>query len=547
MFGVQGERMRPARRQMNGPSHPLTERVSVKSFSPFRTVPELLGHRSANDPDRIAVMFEGERVTYRELDQRAAAVQTWLESRGVDPGDKVAILAVNSLEFLYAWFGIARAGAVGVPVNPSAIGEALRHNLEHSDAVGLVVDALLLQHVRALGDIHAIAWTVTIGEPIEGCTAITEVLQAPAAGSPVDVDGSDAMNIIYTSGTTGLPKGVVLSHTSYLNTGAFFAQYFNWTRDDVLHTCLPLFHCNAQQTTFMGGLHACAPIALNGKFSLSNFFRWIQDSGATVTNLLGAMVTLIAKLPERPDDSNNTLRLMIAGPTPEALYRPLEKRFGMQIVEGFGLTETGTSCCLNPVDATVPGTVGLPLTYTDMRVVDEHDIDVPDETPGQILTRSHIPFAFMTEYYKDSEKTAEAMSGGWFHTGDQGKRRTDGYFVFLDRMKDTIRRRGENISSFLIEKVVGEHPDIQEVVAVGVPSELGEEDVKIVCIRQPGATIAAHDLSAWCEPRLGDFMRPRYIEFRESFPRTETGRVQKLQVRAEGIGDSWDRDEWARR
>ena len=519
----------------------------MKSFSSFRTVPELLGHRAANDPERTAVTFEGETVTYRQLDERAAAVQAWLQQRGVGPGDKVAILAVNSLDFLYAWFGIARAGAVGVPVNTSAIGEALKHNLEHSDALGLVVDSLLLPNVQALDAIPAIAWTVTIGDPVAGCVAMTDVLQTPPATSAVEVDGSDAMNIIYTSGTTGLPKGVVLSHTSYLNTGAFFAQYFNWTQDDVLHTCLPLFHCNAQQTTFMGGLHACAPVALNGKFSLSNFFRWIEESGATVTNLLGAMVTLIAKLPEQPDDANNTLRLMIAGPTPEALYRPLEKRFGMQIVEGFGLTETGTSCCLNPVDATIPGTVGLALSYTDMRVVDENDEDVPDETPGQILTRSHIPFAFMTEYYKEPVKTAEAMQGGWFHTGDQGKRRADGYFVFLDRMKDTIRRRGENISSFLIEKVVGEHPEIQEVVAVGVPSDLGEEDVKIVCIRQPGAAITAEQLSVWCEPRLGDFMRPRYIEFRETFPRTETGRVQKLQVRAEGIGDAWDRDAGVRR
>jgi crotonobetaine/carnitine-CoA ligase len=519
----------------------------VKSYSPFRTVSELLANRAATEPERTAVTFEGQRVTYRELDERAAAVQTWLQGRGVAVGDKVAILAVNSLEFLYAWFGIARAGAVGVPVNTSAIGEALRHNLEHSDAVGLVVDAALLPNVRQLDPIDAITWTVVIGEPVDGCVAMDDLLASSPSEQPVWVDPSDAMNIIYTSGTTGLPKGVVLSHTSYLNTGAFFADYFSWTADDVLHTCLPLFHCNAQQTTIIGGLHALAPVALNGKFSLSNFFRWIEESRATVTNLLGAMVTLIAKLPEKPDDADNTLRLMIAGPTPEALYRPLEKRFGMQIVEGFGLTETGTSCCLSPVDATIPGTVGLPLPYTDLRIVDENDEDVPDETPGEILTRSHIPFAFMTEYYKEPQKTAEAMKGGWFHTGDQGKRRTDGYFVFLDRMKDTIRRRGENISSFLIEKVVGEHPDIQEVVAIGVPSELGEEDVKIVCIRQPGATITAPELSAWCEPRLGDFMRPRYIEFREAFPRTETGRVQKLQVRAEGIGDSWDRDAGVRR
>ncbi len=514
----------------------------MESFSQFSNVPELLRYRATQQAAGIAVTFDGETVTYSELDERAARVQGWLARQGVAKGDKVAVLMTNSLEYLYAWFGIARLGAVAVPVNTSAIGEALRHNLVHSDSVGIIADAALMPAVDALGPIEALSWRVSAGGEADAATLFEELLAESCELPPAVLTGADPMNIIYTSGTTGLPKGVVLSHTSYLNTGAYFAQHFDLTSDDVLHTCLPLFHCNAQQTTFMAGLIVGARVALNGKFSLSNFFRWIDESGATVTNLLGAMVTLIHKLPEQPGDANNTLRYLIAGPTPEALYRKLEKRFGLRIVEGFGLTETGTMASLNPVDATIPGTVGLPLAYNQLRVVDEFDNDVPDDTPGEIITRTLIPDTYMSGYYKEPEKTAEAMRGGWFHTGDQGKRRPDGYFVFLDRMKDTIRRRGENISSFLIEKVVGEHDQVQEVVAIGVPSELSEEDVKIVCILQPGASLTEPELSEWCVSRLGDFMRPRYIEFRDWFPRTETGRVQKLLIRSEGIGPAWDRD-----
>ena len=514
----------------------------MESFSKFTSVPELMRHRAEQQPDRVAVTFGGTEVTFAELDARAGSVQAWLEQRGTRKGDSVAIFMTNSLDFLYAWLGVARAGAVGVPVNTSSLGEGLRYTLWHSDAVGIIADQALLGPVDDVGPIEAIGWSVCVGGDHPGSVPFAQLLDLAPAPEAVPLVGDDPMNIIYTSGTTGMPKGVVLSHTSYVNTGAYFAQHLGLTADDVMHTCLPLFHCNAQQTTFMAALHLGARMALNGKFSLSNFWRWIDEAGATTTSLLGAMLALMAKTPEGPHDADNTLRYIIGAPVPEAIYRPLEKRFGVRIVEGYGLTETGTMACINPPDATEPGTIGLPLMHDELRIVDEEDNEVPDGTPGQIITRTFIDGAFMSGYYKEPDKTAEAMQGGWFHTGDQGLRRPDGYFVFLDRMKDTIRRRGENISSFLIEKVIGEHPEVQEVVAVGVPSELSEEDVKIFCVLQPEATLTEAELSDWAGPRLGDFMRPRYIEFRDAFPRTETGRVQKFELRREGVGPAWDRD-----
>ena len=514
----------------------------MQSFSNFVSVPDLLRHRAENQADRVAVTFGGESITYSELDARAASVQAWLAQRGVRKGDTVALFLLNSLDFLYAWLGVARAGAVGVPVNTASLGEALRYTLSHSDAVGIIADESLLALVDDVGPIDNLRWRVSVGGDHTASLPFGELLATRPAADAAPLAGDDPMNIIYTSGTTGMPKGVVLGHTSYTNTGAYFAHHLRLTSDDVLHTCLPLFHCNAQQTTFMSGLHLGARVALNGRFSLSNFWRWIDESDATITNLLGAMLALMSKTPEGASDAENSLRYIIAAPVPEAIYRQLELRFGLRIVEGYGLTETGTMACINPPAATEPGTIGLPLEHSELRVVDADDRDVPDGTPGQIITRTSIVGAYMSGYYKEPEKTAEAMEGGWFHTGDQGLRRPDGYFVFLDRMKDTIRRRGENISSFLIEKVIGDHPQVQEVVAVGVPSELSEEDVKILCVLQPGATITEAELSDWCGPLLGDFMRPRYIEFRTEFPRTETGRVQKFELRSQGVGAAWDRD-----
>lgn len=507
----------------------------MQPSSAVPTVSRLVRVRAAELGTRTAVRFEGGTCTYAELDARAAAVQVWLGEQGVVRGERVAILMRNSLEFLYAWLGVARAGAVGVPINTSSTGETLTHPLVHSQSVGVVADDDLLKVVEGAQGVPVDLWKVSASKIAALASAApTEHVE------PVDVEGSDPMNIIYTSGTTGLPKGVVLSHTSYLHTGAYFARHLGLDRDDVLHTCLPLFHCNAQQTTVMAGLSLGARIELNGKFSLSRFRTWIADSGATVTNLLGAMLTLLSKTDPLPADASTPLRYIIAAPVPQGLHAQLEERFGVRVVEGYGLSETGTMACMNPPDDRRPGTFGLPLEYTELRVVDSEGRDLGADQPGELLVRSSVPDAFMTEYFRDPEKTAEAMEGGWFHTGDVCMRREDGYYVFVDRLKDTIRRRGENISSFLVEKAIGEHPGIMEVAAIGVPSELSEEDVLVVVVPKPDSGLTPEEVFRWSQECLGDFMRPRYVELREDLPRTETGRVHKYTLRKQDHSGAWD-------
>ena len=515
----------------------------MKSYSPYVSLPELMEIRAERAPDALAVDVCGERRTYAQLSERAARIQEWLLQVGVRPGQHVALMMRNRVEFVEAFLGLARLGAVAVPVNTSTVGDALHYTLEHSESVGIIADVDLLAAVDQAGQIERIRWSVAAGGHVQGAVPFADLVD-PALGnvSPQLLEGSAPLGIIYTSGTTGPPKGVVLSHTSYLSTGAYFSRHLGLTDGDVIHTCLPLFHCNAQQTSLMAGLHLGAPVHVDLKFSTRNFWSWIERSQATITNVLGTMLILLSKLPESDGERQASLRYMLGAPVPESLHRRLEKRYAVRIVEGYGLTETGTMACINPPRDTRPGTLGLALEHNELRVVNELDEPVPDGTPGQILTRTRIADAYMTGYFKEPEKTAEAMAGGWFHTGDMGLRRPDGYFVFLDRMKDTIRRRGENISSYFVEKAVNEHPDVLDVAAVGVPSELGEEDVKILVIRRPGTSLDAEAVSAWCQSRLSDFMQPRFIEFREDFPRTETGRIHKYILRRDGAGNAWDRD-----
>jgi crotonobetaine/carnitine-CoA ligase len=524
-------------------SWPQSRSGSLKAYSEFATVPALVGARAEQLGGAVAVSFEGDPRSFAELDQRAARVQSWLEERGVEKGDRVGILMRNSLEFFDAWLGVARAGAVSVPINTAMVGESLAHALAHSEAVGIFADADLLTAVDSAGSFPDLRWRVAVGDAVEGAIPLAEALFPEAAAAPATgLEAATPMSIVYTSGTTGMPKGVVLPHQSFTNTGAYFVHHLRLGSEDSLHTCLPLFHCNAQQCGFMAALDLGCRFSVNARFSVSRFWGWIEDAQATVTNLMGAMLTLLNKVEAAPGDADNSLRLIASAPIPLEIHRSFEQRFGLKLFEGYGLTETGTMAIANPIDDVRPGAVGLPLEHNEIRLADENDDDVEPGEPGEILVRGRIPSSMMLSYFKEPEKTAEALRGGWFHTGDAGKQREDGYYVFLDRMKDTIRRRGENVSSFMIERAVLDHQQVLECAVFGVPSELSEEDVKVIAVLRPGAELEPQELIGWCTARMAGFMVPRYVEYRESLPKTETGRVQKFDLRGEGAAGAWDRE-----
>ena len=363
---------------------------------------------------------------------------------------------------------------------------------------------------------------------------------APAPSPLIRPD--DLATVLYTSGTTGLPKGVMTCHNAYAVTGFEYAQrYVALRSDDVLWTCLPLFHINAQAITAMPALLSGRPMVLTARFSASRFWSEMHEHRATVFNYMGAMLIILLKQPVSDDDAENPIRLTVGSSAPKDRWREFEQRFGITLVEIYGLTESAGVCLGSPPTGGPIGTCGQPLGWSDVRIAREDGSTADPGEAGEIVIRSKQPNTMFVGYYHDEPATTRAWEGGWFHSGDRGRRRADGPFEFVDRMKDSIRRRGENISSYEVERVVNEHRAVLESAAVAVPSELGEDEVMIVVVPKPGAEIDPAELSAFCIDRMAAFQVPRYVRVLTALPKTPTEKVQKFELRAEGVASAWDR------
>lgn len=508
------------------------------------TLAAILRGRAELTPDSRFVHFDGAERTYAEALAAAERAAAGLAALGVAKGDRVALMLPNCLEFLDLWFGMALLGAVLVPVNPALKGEGLRYLLEHSEARVAVVDGPLAEAVddalARAGPRHRFA---VRGRAVSGWRDVTEVLEGdPASLATATVEPGDLASILYTSGTTGLPKGVRNCHNAYPTAGYEFTQrYARLCADDVLYTSLPLFHVNAQMLTTVGSIVSGIPMVLAPRFSASGFFDDLRRHGATIFNYIGAMLTMLYKQPERADDSDHPARVTIGGAAPAELWKAFEARFAVQILEIYGLTETATFAVGSPPDDVRVGKIGLPVSWAEVEVHRQDGTVAEPGEPGEIVVRSTRPDVLFQGYDKNEEATTRAMAGGWFHTGDRGRRDADGYFVFLDRLKDSIRRRGENISSYEVERVVNSHLAVAESAAVGVPSELGEEEVMIVLVPRDGAEVDPFELVEFCSERMASFMVPRYVRVRAELPKTATQRVQKFALREEGAAGAWDR------
>jgi crotonobetaine/carnitine-CoA ligase len=508
------------------------------------TVADVLRARAELTPDATFVHFDGTAVTYAGMVDRAERAAGALAGLGMAPGDRVATVLPNSLELLDVWMGAAVGGFVLVPVNTGLKGEGLRYILEHSESKVVVTDAPLTDTLAAALPADAGPRVrLTRGAAGEDGRTAADVLGSgsPAKGSAGDPDG--LATILYTSGTTGLPKGVMNGHRPYLTAGLEFTRRFlRLGQDDVLYTSLPLFHVNAQMLSVMGSIVSGRPLVLAPRFSASRFFDDIRAHDATVFNYIGAMLTMLSKQPVREDDAENPLRVAVGGAAPLELWRAFEGRFGLEILEIYGLTETACFCLGSPPDEIKPGKLGKAVSWAEVDVQTDDGARADDGEPGEIVVRPKEDDVLFRGYLKNEEATAKAFRDGWFLTGDRGRRDDDGYLVFLDRLKDVIRRRGENISSYEVERAANLHDDVAESAAVGVPSDLGEEEVMIVVVPREGATIDPAALRAHCAEQLAAFMVPRYVLVRESLPKTATQRVQKFELRKEGFDGAWDHE-----
>lgn len=513
------------------------------------TFKELLEVRAEKQGSKPFVYFKDSVLDFASLERNVNKAANLLHELGVRKGDHVCLFLPNCLEFLYLWFGLAKLGGVMVPLNVHLRGDGLKYIINHCDAKWMVVnEALHDAYAFVEDDLPKVEHRIWHGPDATippGFSPLSNMLAAAGQDPPptVDMQDGDPLGIIYTSGTTGPPKGAMISHYNYLNTGQVWANdVVDYREDDLFFTTLPLFHANAQMFTTMGSLRSGRPFVLRERFSASKFFDEIRQYKATIFNYIGGMLTMLMKQPERPDDTDNPARATFGGAAPRELWRDFEKRFDVTIIEGYGLTESGGLCLCNPPHQIRVGSIGKPTSFCDVTIWDENNREVPTGNTGEIVVKPNHPHAMFLGYYKQPDKTQEAWEGGWFHSGDRGYQDQEGYFHFVDRVKDCIRRRGENISSFEIEKVVNSHPKVLESAAIAVPSELGEDEVKIFVVLRTEESLDPSELLGFCEERMAYFMVPRYVEFIHQLPKTPTERVQKFELRKLGVGKAWDRD-----
>ncbi len=454
-------------------------------------------------------------------------------------------MCANRIEMLDAFLGCGWSGAILVPINTAARGAQLRHMLENSGAKLLLVDAELLSVIDELSVPDSLERVWVHGEPAapshERSYVVEPAFPAAAPAEPAQLGPDDTLGILYTSGTTGVSKGVCCPHGQFFWWGILAGEQLQISQDDHLFTCLPLFHTNALNA-FMQALLAGASYTVASRFSATRFWQQASESGATVTYLLGAMVGMLCNQPPRDHDTSHRVRIALAPAVPSQFQEEFERRFGPLIVEGYGSTELNFVIGSPPQEQR-PGWMGRLLPEFDVVVADEHDAPVPTGTPGELLVRPREPFSTATGYFGMPDKTLEAWRNLWFHTGDRVLRDEDGWFRFVDRAKDAIRRRGENISSFEVEEALMTHPAVREAAVFPVPSELGEDEVMAAVIPAAGSTVEPVELVEHCIPRLAYFAIPRFIDVVSSLPLTDNGKIRKVVLRERGVTtETFDRE-----
>ena len=512
-----------------------------------RTLPRILKLQATRHGDKKLIASSTRSITYAEAPGVAAHCAGRLAAAGVRAGDRIIAFLPNSMELVELWFGATWLGAVLAPINIEFRGSQLHHALALADPALVVTDRELLEH---LGD--PIVRPAT-GAPIciTGITGTTETDTGLPAG-PLPPPGElfaahaalpgDPAAILYTSGTSGPSKGVICPHAQFYWWGVLTGEALGITDDDVLFTTLPFFHTNALNSIWQA-MVAGATFTFTGRFSASRFWAQAQQAGATVTYLLGAMVHILLKAPTGAAEKDHRIRVGLSPATSPELVRQFHQRFGIRLIEGYGSTETNMVMS-NVIGGYAPGAMGRVVPGFEVRIVDENDCEVPTGTPGEMLVRHSEPFSVANGYFGNPEATASAWRNLWFHTGDRVVCDKQGVYHFLDRIKDAIRRRGENVSSWEVEQALLTHPDIKNAAVVGVAAEVGEEDVMAFIVPRDGSLPKPGAVIRFLEDRIARFAIPRYLEFVDDLPLTENGKVKKYMLKEWGVSPAtWDRNE----
>lgn len=505
-------------------------------------------------PERPYLIWTGDdsEISYQDFDAQVnRAAHVWFDL-GVRRGDRVAFMLDNSPTFMVAWLGLAKIGACLVAINTGFRHQEASYIVGNSQAKFVLAGSNYLPVLEGVIDEHAslqAVWTTTTSSSDSDLPNFADALRA-AESTAVEVtpQADDLLSLIYTSGTTGHPKGVMQTHRNFVYTGQSYPAWMGMADGDRIYACLPLFHINSQAYSTMGAIGARGGIVLAPRFSGRRFWPDVRRHRVAAFNYIGAMATILSKKEPSPEDRNNSVKSAYGVPAHDHATRlQLEERFGFTIISGFGMSETTFGLAESIRGERRKGSMGKPRHHPDpsvnrtrARIVDDSGHDVAPGVDGELLLHNA---AMMAGYFNDPEKTAEALdTEGWLHTGDNARVDEDGFYYFIDRKKDIVRRRGENISSVEVERVIAEHVKVMEAAVIGVPSELSDEDVLAYVVLRHGQTLDPEEIIDWCTGRLAPFKIPRYIEFIDSLPETPTAKVQKNKLRELPPANRYDRE-----
>ncbi len=506
----------------------------------------ILERRAIETPDKPFLVMRDRALSYAEANAAINRLSAGFSAEGVAKGDRVLVMMPSGIDHVLVWQALCKIGALMVPVNDAYQGRMLANQVADADTHMAVIAPRFLDRWRdPAAAVRVPATVVVYGDAVDEAAvgparliAFAALPRGDGSNPPPAVDYVDPAAILYTSGTTGPSKGVLYGHAHAHATAAPLAAHLG--PDDVFYMFLPMFHTGLPHV-FGTVLISGGTLAIREKFSTSEFWNDVRRFGATATLLISTMPAYLMSAAPDPRDGDDSLRTIFMTPLLKDIDA-FKVRFGCRrVISLFNMTEASTPL-ITGVDLVDAQSCGRPRPGISARVVDEHDEEVPPGVTGELVLRSDDPWEFNLGYWRNPEKTAEAWRNQWLHTGDLVMRDAAGNFYFKDRLKDAIRRRGENISSFELESEVKAHPAIAECAAVAVPSPMGEDEVKVVISLFPDATLDAPALVEFLVPRLPAYMVPRYVEFRDELPKTPTGKIQKMSLREDGVAGAWDRE-----
>jgi carnitine-CoA ligase len=517
-----------------------------------QTLTGMLAGQAERHADKIALTIVGEDISYADLVGRSNAMARGLRELGIGRGDVVASLADNSADQVLLQFACARLGAIEVMLNTAYRGTFLSHQLNVSGARLIIVDRHLLPSVvDILPELPALERVIVRGAdghlPDLGRinTSPIDELHQQSRSEITDLADplwTDPATIQFTSGTTGLSKGAVLSQNYMCSFARIESTIWYRGPEDTFYSCGPLFHLAAKGICVLGAIYRGVRCVQDERFSVSQYWHRVREENCNVTLMLGSMAMLLWTQEPSAEESIDTI-VCIPAPPP-LLQDAMSKRWGCKFESNYGLSEAAP-VTRSGVDIPLrPGSSGKVLSeYFDLRIFDDDDVEVRAGVVGEVVIRPLAPHVMFDGYYRNPQATLEKYRNLWFHTGDLARVDEDGYFYFVDRKDDYLRRRGENISSYEVEAAMSRHPDVIEAAVVGVDSEMLEQEVKAVVVVRPGATLSVEELARFCIDHLPYFAVPRFIELVEDLPRTPSGKVEKHKLRAQGTTDSWDREQ----